>query len=170
MAEPCAFLVLRFRIRRVWWCFGTMRRSRHFSNAPGNKVGACVCLMAVILLWAPLWASAFQASSMACCDGAMCPVHGHAPKKSPHEAQPGKEAPPVACDHHSRNSSMSCNMACCHPTDPAVTGAILFVLPTPSGISAPALVGQRPPNLAVTMSSAIFDPASPPPRTLPLYL
>lgn len=157
-------------MRRVSWCFETMRRLRHFSKAPGNKVGACVCLVAVILLWAPLWASAFQASNMDCCNGAMCPLHGHAPKKSSNDANAGKEAPLAACGHHSRNSAMDCKMACCHPTDPAVTGAIVFVLPTPSGISAPALVGQPRANLAVTMSSAIFDPASPPPRTLLLNL
>src|SRR3981189_512841 len=59
-----------------------MKRMTHDSNALGRRLRACVCLMAVMLLWAPAWGAALQAAGVGCCDGAMCPLHGHAPKKS----------------------------------------------------------------------------------------
>ena len=150
--------------------FEKMKRMRHDSNAPGRKLGACVCLVAVMLLWAPAWASALQAAGVGCCDGAMCPLHGHAPKKSSGDTNSAKDAPMAGCEHHARPAAMVCSVACCHPADPAVTGAIVFVLPGPIEISASLLIG--PPALALlsSLNSFVFDPASPPPRTLLLGL
>ena len=147
-----------------------MKRMRRDSNAPGRKLVACVCLVAVILLWAPAWASALQAAGMACCDGAICPLHGHASKKSSGGESAAKDAPMAGCEHHGRKAAMDCSMACCHPADPVVTGAVAFVLPGVVGISAPRLVS--PPSHATdfSASSFVFDPASPPPRTLLLSL
>jgi len=147
-----------------------MKRMCHDSNAPGRKLGACVCLVAVILLWAPAWASALQAAGMACCDGAMCPLHGHSPKKSSGDTNSAKDAPMAGCKHHGRKAAMDCTMACCHPSDPAVTGAIVFVLPSPPIVTAPLLIGPPTPGLSSSASSFVFDPASPPPRTLLLSL
>jgi hypothetical protein len=145
-------------------------RRRHDSNAPGRKLGACVCLVAVMLLWAPAWASALQATGMACCDGAMCPLHGHAPKKSSGDTSSAKDAPMAGCEHHGRKAAMDCIMACCHPADPAVTGAIVFVLPSPMQISAMILVWPQTPTLSAFANSFVIDPASPPPRALLLNL
>jgi hypothetical protein len=150
--------------------FRPMKRTRHDSNAPGRKLGACVCLVALMLLWAPAWASALQAAGMGCCDGAMCPLHGHAPKKSSGDTNSAKDAPMAGCEHHGRKAAMDCTMGCCHPADPVVTGAIAFVLPSPVAISAPLLIGPPTPTLLTSASSFVFDPASPPPRTLPLSL
>jgi hypothetical protein len=147
-----------------------MKRMRHDSNAPGRRLGACVCLVAVILLWAPAWASALQAAGMGCCDGAMCPLHGHAPKKSSSDTNSAKDAPMAGCEHHGRKAAMDCTMACCHPADPAVTGAIVFVLPALMEISAPLRIGPPTPTLTPLASSFVLDPASPPPRTLLLGL
>ena len=147
-----------------------MERMRHDSNAPARKLGACVCLVALILLWAPLWASALQASGMACCDGAMCPLHGHAPKKSSGKTNPAKDAPMAGCEHYGRKAAMDCTAACCHPADPAVTGAIVFVLPIPLLVSAPLFSGASEARILSQVNSPVFEPASPPPRTLPLSL
>jgi hypothetical protein len=143
-----------------------MKRMRHDSNAPGRRLGACACLVAVMLLWAPTWASALQAAGMACCDGAMCPLHGHAPKKSSGNGQPEKAAPMTGCEHHGRKAAMDCTMACCHPADPVVAGAVAFVLPSPVALSAPLILGPPSRPLAVSANSFVFDPAFPPPRTL----
>jgi hypothetical protein len=147
-----------------------IKRMRRDSNASGKKLGACVCLVAVMLLWAPAWASALQAAGMGCCDGAMCPLHGHAPKKSSGDSNSAKDAPIAGCEHHGRKAAMDCSMACCHPKDPAVTGAVVFVLPDAVAISAPLFIGPPTPDFSTSASSFVFDPASPPPRTLLLSL
>jgi hypothetical protein len=100
----------------------------------------------------------------------MCPLHGHAPKKSSGDTQPAKDAPMAACEHHGRKAAMDCSMACCHPKDPAVTGAVVFVLPGAVAISAPLFIDPPTPDFSSSASSFVFDPASPPPRTLLLSL
>lgn len=147
-----------------------MKRTRHDSSAPGRRLRACVCLAAILLLWAPAWASVLHAAGMACCDGAMCPLHGHAPKKTSSDANSAKEMPMAGCDHHAQKTAMDCSMACCHPKDPVVTGAVVFVLPNPTTVTVQLLIGTPAPTLSSSASSFMFDPASPPPRTLFLSL
>jgi len=147
-----------------------MKRMRHDSNAPGRRLLACVCLLAVMLLWAPAWGAVLQAAGMVCCDGAMCPLHGHSPKKSSSATGPAKDAPIAGCEHHARKAAMDCSMACCHPKDPVVTGAVVFVLPNAVATSVPLLIGAPAPLLSASASSFVFDPASPPPRTALLSL
>jgi hypothetical protein len=142
-----------------------MKRMRHDSNAPGRRLGACVCLVAVMLLWAPAWASALQAAGVGCCDGAMCPLHGHGPKKSSSDTNSAKDMPMAGCDHHARKAAMDCTAACCHPKDPAVTGATVFVLPSPMTLSAPLLISPPTPIALCSTNSLVFDTVSPPPRT-----
>jgi len=127
-------------------------------------------LVAVMLLWAPAWGSALQAAGVGCCDGAMCPLHGRGPKKSSSDTNSAKDAPMAGCDHHARPAAMVCSVACCHPKDPAVTGAIVFVLPSPMALSAPLLIAPRAPIPFSSANSFVFDPASPPPRTILLSL
>ena len=147
-----------------------MKKMHHDSNAPGRRLGACVCLVALILLWAPAWASALQAAGVGCCDGAMCPLHGHRPKKSSGDANSVKDMPMAGCEHHAQKAAMDCSMACCHPKDPVVTGAVVFVLPSAVTTSVPLLIGASAPLLSASASSFVFDPASPPPRTALLSL
>jgi hypothetical protein len=147
-----------------------MKRMHHDSNAPGKRLRACVCLAAIFLLWAPAWASALQAAGVGCCNGAMCPLHGHGPKKTSSDSNSAKDMPMAGCDHHQQKAAMDCTMACCHPSDPAVTGAIVFVLPNPTVVNVQVLVGPTASILSSSVSSFVFDPASPPPRTLSLSL
>jgi hypothetical protein len=153
----------------AWWGIllaRKMKRMRHDSNAPGRRLGACVCLVAVMLLLAPAWAAALQAAGMVCCDGAMCPLHGHASKKSSNETSPAKSAPMAGCEHRARKAAMDCSVACCHPKDPVVTGAVVFVVPGVMAISAPLVLGRPVRPLVSSANSFVFDPASPPPRTI----
>jgi hypothetical protein len=96
----------------------------------------------------------------------MCPLHGHAPKKSSGDTNPAKDAPMAGCEHHGRKAAMDCSMACCHPKDPVVTGAVVFVVPGAAEISAPLFVGPHPPIFSASARSFVLDLASPPPRTL----
>jgi len=127
-------------------------------------------LVAVMLLWAPVWASALQAAGMACCDGAMCPVHGHAARKNPSDAAAAKSAPMAGCERHGRKAAMDCTMACCHPAEASVSVAAIFVLPGATGISAPLFTRPSVGRVLYCFDSPVFDPVSPPPRTLPLSL
>ena len=122
---------------------------------------AMTCLLAVILLYAPLAAVAFSAYAKACCSSGQCPIKGphqhHAPPASEHAMDCGHETPSIA----------SCSMSCCHnPDRPALTPAV-FVLPAPITASAswifePAI--QLPTSLNSLLSP---EPLSPPPRLAP---
>jgi hypothetical protein len=100
----------------------------------------------------------------------MCPLHGHAPKKSSGNSHSVKDAPMAECEHQGRKPAVDCNVACCHLKDPVVTGAVVFVLPDVMAISVPFFTGPPTPNLSYSASSFILDPASPPPRLLLLSL
>lgn len=130
---------------------------------------ACVCLLAVLLLSAPAWAAAFQASQTACCEAGMCPLHGHAPKKSSKDGKAAQESPMATCDHHGQKSAVDCSLSCCHPAEEAVTAAVVFVLPGVAEISAPLFSGPALVNSPPRLSSFAFDPASPPPRASLLH-
>ncbi|MGB7466725.1 MAG: hypothetical protein WBW14_27815, partial [Candidatus Acidiferrum sp.] len=74
-----------------------MSRSIHAPIAPGRTVGACVCLLAVLLLSAPMWASAWMARATACFMGNMCAVHGHGKTNSSGKSEATKSD--MECEH-----------------------------------------------------------------------
>jgi len=131
--STCGKLNLREMAGGVFLGFGKMKRMRHDSNAPGRRLGACVCLVALMLLWAPAWASALQAAGIGCCDGAMCPLHGHAPKKSSSDAGAAKDAQPPVCEHHGK-AAMDCTMGVLPSHGSGCDRCDYFVLPSPVAI------------------------------------
>lgn len=141
-----------------------MRRSLHVPMVPGRMIEAILCLVAVILLWAPLWAATWQVGGMACCNGGMCPVHGHSTPNQPKPQSTKTEETPIDCEHHSGSGVANCSMSCCHQSSPSLTTAAIFVLPDPVGISQPASVMAGSSNFAPTEFSQSFEPLSPPPR------
>src|ERR1700739_4921081 len=109
-----------------------MKQRLHVPVAPGRNLGAWVCLLAAMLLWAPAWGAAFQASRMTCCTGTMCLAHRHPETKSAPEAQSAaQERTPMECNHASQTGLVNCQMSCCHDQDRPATGAVIFVLPEP---------------------------------------
>jgi hypothetical protein len=145
-----------------------MSRSFHVPIAPGRKIGAWVCLAAALLLWSPLWAAAWQAKATACCDGGMCAVHGHAKPepKSQRAAEPSGS--PMECEHQSGVKAYAgmtnCSLTCCHDANPALTAAVVFLLPQQARISQPADSLKLKASSAVMETGLVFDPPSPPPR------
>jgi hypothetical protein len=136
-----------------------MSRSLHAPIAPGRIVGACVCLIAVLLLWTPMWASAWMMRGMACCTGTMCAAHLHTKTNAP--AKSGAE-----CEHSRGAGMAACSMSCCHEEDASLTvngGA--YVLPEAVEIAAPA----ETVSLAVVVKHEevmqVFAPPSPPPES-----
>lgn len=149
-----------------------MRQSLHTPSARGKKLRASVCLLAIFLLWSPLWAAAWQTNTMSCCADGMCPIHGHA-----HSAGSPAQAPsePAAdCEHDSstkhgcKPSGMTpCSLSCCHDTTSSLIAAAIFVLPAPAAISHSVVTTSAPLQMARVAFPPSLDPASPPPRTAP---
>jgi hypothetical protein len=134
----------------------------------GRKFGVWVCLLAVLLLWTPLWAAAWQANGMACCADGLCPAHGHANVAQSEPQRAAAEEPPGDCEHHGKNASHSeltkCSVSCCRETTTPFTAGVVFVLPHAAVLSQPSPIVI----LSVRVSTSEFDwsiePLSPPPR------
>ena len=139
-----------------------MRPSLQLPLAPGKKLAACLCLFAVLCLWAPAWAIAWQAQPMDCCAGGMCSSHGH-------HSRPSKPASaPVDCEHHGSTEKSSgltgCAVSCCHaPEIPAVVSTI-FVMPLSTLISAPVVALAPQSQIILVAFAHTSEPLSPPPR------
>jgi hypothetical protein len=106
-----------------------MRQALLTAVSPRSKLGAWVCLVAALLLWAPLWAPVWLADGMNCCVGGMCPVHQHA-KHSQDYANPNNSSEPAAsCEHHGERRMAPCSMSCDHREARTFVASIAFVLP-----------------------------------------
>ncbi|HKI11567.1 MAG TPA: hypothetical protein VKA02_05585 [Candidatus Acidoferrum sp.] len=144
----------------------TMKRSRDIPIAPG-KMGAWVCLVAVALLWTPLWATTWQDKGMACCDGKMCAARGHAmAQHSSGNASVTQESAPMDCGHGNQAGMHACDMKCCQEQGSTIIAAVIFVLPEPVKISAPAEASRAREQVQAVMTPHLFEPPSPPPRSI----
>ena len=143
-----------------------MRPSLQLPIAPGKRLAASFCLLAVLLIWAPAWAAALQSHHMDCCADGLCPAHGHHSKPSEPASHPAQS--PMDCDHHDGSPKtsglMPCSLACCHDSDHATTTATIFVLPAPTQIAKPAVALTPLLQPALTNFAYVSDPLSPPPR------
>jgi len=149
-----------------WWSI-PMRSSLHVPIAPGRKVGAWVCLVAVMLLWSPLWAAAWHIEGMACCSGGFCPMRGHARTTGSEDATRTEQ--PVDCEHHGGGSQnhgqgMDCAMSCGHESSSNLTTAVMFVLPGPANLSQPPQVIATIGSFTPVSFAPALEPLSPPPR------
>ena len=146
-----------------------MKGAVHVPIAPGRKMGAWVCLLAAFLLWAPIWAMAFQASGMGCCTGSLCPAHGHPKADQATNQQSGPAENPMECEQHggrgqSHHGAMKCSMSCCHESSEAPMAAAIFLLPETTTISLPAGSTAAPIEITATEFIQSIRPPSPPPR------
>ena len=143
-----------------------MEMKRPTPIAPG-KIGAWVCLFAVVMLWAPLWATAWQTDGMDCCKGGMCMAHGQGMTHRTSEDSGAKqESAPMDCGHVKHAGLTTCGMNCCHEEESSVVAAVIFVLPEPIQISEPAEARQACEHGRTLISSYLFEPPSPPPRNI----
>lgn len=145
-----------------------MRTSLHFPIAPGRTTGAWVCLLAVVLLWAPMYAAAWQTQGMACCGGGFCAAHEHPKPSQSHRRQAMAREASTNCEHHGKGGFIACSMSCCHESGSSLTTAVIFLLPPTAIVSQPAAALASPVSFAPMAFVQSFDPPSPPPRT-PLF-
>ena len=144
-----------------------MKRSRAIPIAPG-KMGAWVCLVAVVLLWAPLWAAAWPTEGMDCCKGGLCLAHRHSKPGPARPQQAGAAETPMDCEHRGGSGMSGCSMSCCQERSQILATPAIFVMPAPATIAQPSEARAAASNLAATESMQSSEPLSPPPRT-PLF-
>jgi hypothetical protein len=142
-----------------------MNRSLKAPIAPGRIFEAWVCIVAVVLLWSPLWAAAWHGAGMSCCADGMCMAHSHSKSQSPRSADGASDASPMDCDHSGPSGIADCSMSCCHEATPSFATAVIFVMPEPALLHVSlANIGVTP-KLTATEFLQSFEPLSPPPRT-----
>ena len=128
-------------------------------------MGACVCLIAAVLLWSPLWAMAWQSAQMSCCDGGICLAAHHA-KQTRHSSDSTSEKS-MTCEHQRGNAISQCSMSCCQTDAHVFVASIVFVLP-----AAPALASSPYFATPATVSAQreilpSLAPPDRPPRLIP---
>jgi len=124
-----------------------------------------VCLLAVALLWTPLWATAWQTDGTDCCKGGMCMAHRHAKPDAGRSQQAGAGETPMDCGHHGRSGMANCSMACyCQEGIHILATPAIFVMPAPAIIGQPSEAATAASNFAPTEFVQSFPPPSPPPR------
>jgi len=124
-----------------------------------RSLAGYVCLLAVLLIYAPQAMLAWWTGTGACCTSDYCPIHmHHAPSNAATEAQDG-----MHCER-SAPGLAACTMSCCHDTETALLTPVVFVLyPTISlqPLAQAEPVQERPAEQGILQSS---KPPSPPPR------
>ena len=142
--------------------FRLMNGSLHAPIAPGRSVGACVCLVAVLLLWAPMWASAWMARGMACCDGNMCAAHDHAKSGSAGKSDTTKSE--TECEHSRSAGMTACSVSCCREQGASLVSSGVYVLPELVVVSVPAETLGLAVEVKHDEVMQVFAPPSPPPK------
>ncbi len=125
-----------------------------------RAVGAQVCLVTAILLYLPLFAAAWQARAMDCCDGTQCAAHGHASSKHGTKAGAAME-----CAHPGASALMDCKISCCEERERPMSAGMVFVLPVAIQQSEIMQAENFQLSLNVRVFPSIFDIPSPPPRS-----
>lgn len=119
------------------------------------KFGAWLCLLAAVLLQAPLAAAAWNLSSMSCCHGDYCPLHGHHHQKTQTQA--------MDCQHES-DEMTACSMNCCQTPERAALTPLTFVLPGPGTGAIGSSTTRAADNPQPNELCSIREPLAPPPR------
>ena len=127
----------------------------------GRIVGAWVCLLAAVFLYAPLAAATWSARAMACCSGDSCPIAAH------HHRQkvPAQQRSHMDCEHDA-GEMMNCSMSCCQSSEKPLVTAVAFVLPHLVSAITPASVVSATETAHAVAIPQSAEPLSPPPRLL----
>jgi len=123
-----------------------------------RSISASICLLVVVLLYAPLAGAAWSSYQSACCMSGQCPIPGHH-----HQKTPAAPANHMDCAHD-MSGMMACTMSCCHNSDRSLVTSIAFVLPPSVTVAALAAI-KSPVELAKPLDfPRSIEPLSPPPR------
>lgn len=140
------------------------RLAGHMQTVCQNRrrsIAASICLLAVVLLYAPLAGAAWSSYQSACCMSGQCKIPAHH-----HQKTPAAPANHMDCgrDGHEMSGIMACAMSCCHDSERALVTSIAFVLP-PAVAAAPLVAITSSIELAKPVNFLrSIEPLSPPPR------
>jgi len=127
-----------------------------------RSVGAILCLLVVVLLYAPLAGAAWSSLQSACCTSDQCPIPEHH-----HHKSPAAPADHMDCGHDMADMTagmMACSMSCCHDSDRSAVTSFAFVLPPLMAVPSSAAT-KSPVRLARPLDfPRSIEPLSPPPR------
>lgn len=123
-----------------------------------RSISASICLLVVVLLYAPLAGAAWASYQASCCTSDQCPIAAHY-----HQKIPAAPANQMDCGHD-MPGMMECSMSCCHDSERSMVSAVAFVLPSPIMVVAPVGIQSpiEPAKLLDFLRS--LEPLSPPPR------
>jgi hypothetical protein len=126
-----------------------------------RKISASICLLVVVLLYAPLAGAAWSSHLSACCTSDQCSIPEHHHHKSP-------VAPASHMDcGHDMTDMMACSMSCCQDSDHSIVASIAFVLPPVIAVIASSVV-KSPVQFSQPLEfPRSIEPLSPPPRLAP---
>lgn len=133
-----------------------MTRRRH---QLARVASACVCMLAVAFLHAPLAAALWAAQTMPCCTGDHCPIAAHH-----HQKTPAKPAPEMNCGHD-LGGLMSCTMSCCESTDRPMVASLAFLPSHVSPVITQLFVTPAPAVIQAIELPRSTEPLSPPPKS-----
>jgi hypothetical protein len=122
-------------------------------------LGAWVCLLAAVFLFAPLAAATWSAHAMACCTGEYCPIAAHYHRQK----APAPQHSHMDCEHDV-GEMMNCSMSCCQNSEKPLVTAVAFVMPHLTSAIAPASVVYVAENAHTAAVPRPVKPLSPPPR------
>src|SRR5437016_5051007 len=125
-----------------------------------RSISASICLLVVVLLYAPLAGAAWSSYQSSCCAPGQCAIPAHHHQKS--TAAPRNH---TDCGHD-MPGMMACTMSCCHDSDRSLVASIAFVLPPSAAVTAGAAI-KSPIELARPLDFLrSIEPLSPPPRSV----
>jgi len=130
----------------------TVRQNRR------RSIHACICLLMVVFLYAPLAGAAWSTYQSSCCRSGQCKIPAHH-----HQKAPASPAHQMDCGHD-MSGMMDCAISCCHDSDRSLITSIAFVLP-PSVTVVPAVASESQIELGKPLDfPRSVEPLSPPPR------
>jgi hypothetical protein len=144
---------------------GTRDRSAcHMQIARQNRrrsIAASICLLTVVLLYAPLGGAAWSSYQSACCMSGQCKIPAHHHHKTP--AVPENH---MDCGHdgHEMSGMTTCAMSCCHDSERPLITSIAFVLPSAVAAATWAAITSPIEQAKAVNFLRSIEPLSPPPR------
>jgi len=123
-----------------------------------RKFVAGICMLALVLVYAPIASATLMAATGACCAGDHCPIHGN------HHSAPKTEDAGMDCGHH-MNQLQSCSMSCCQNAEqPAAHAHLYLLIPVTLTANLVLLTVTAPAAAPIRISPAI-SPLAPPPKS-----
>lgn len=149
---------LRVPTRPIWVII-IRKVSNRMVIAPVAKrpqlLSACFCLLATVLLFAPLAGAAWSAHAAACCTGNHCPIPEHHHSKTPQD--------PTDCAHQ-MDDVTACSIRCCQNADHPLLASMVFVLPLAGSWVGPEHVTAAAPARQLNVFPRSIEVLAPPPR------